>query len=501
VVTRTGGTGAFDVHFATSDGTATTADGDYVAETGTVHFNAGDTSEVVSVQVNGDTKVEPNENFHVTLSGATNGATISRAEGTSIIVNDDAAPAAAGSVAIGDAQIVEGNSGSQLENFVVTRTGGTGAFDVHFATSDGTATTADGDYVAKTGTVHFAAGVNSQIVSVQVNGDTKVEPNENFHVNLSGATNGATISHGQGTGTIVNDDAAPAAAGSVAIGDAQIVEGNSGSQLENFVVTRTGGTGAFDVHFATSDGTATTADGDYVAKTGTVHFAAGVNSQIVSVQVNGDTKVEPNENFHVNLSGATNGATISHAQGTGTIVNDDASPTHTGGSFLDDVARAIAKAVGDGSPTHSGNILTDGLNAFAHAVATGAGDGSSTHTGNLFGDGLAAAAHAIANDLGTAGAHGGSFWDQAAAAIHLFTGSGGVAPHGAVNASGPMLTQQAPAADLHSTGLAGMLSDIANHLADGGHNDGPSAPVTQENHAYPHFELPTLHPEFQLHHS
>jgi hypothetical protein len=230
-----------------------------------------------------------------------------------------------GSVAISDATITEGNNGSQLETFTLTRTGGSAAFDVNFATTDGTATTADGDYVTKSGTVHFADGVNTQSVSVVVNGDTRVEANETYNVNLSGATNGATISHAQGVGTIVNDDAS----GSVSIGDATITEGNNGSQIETFTVTRTGGNAAFDVNFATADGTATTADGDYVQQHGPLHFAAGVNTQTISVVVNGDTKVEVNETYNVNLSGATNGATISHATGVGTIVNDDTAPTPT----------------------------------------------------------------------------------------------------------------------------------------------------------------------------
>ncbi len=40
------------------------------------------------------------------------------------------------------------------------------------------------------------------------------------------------------------------------------------------------------------------------------------------MQVEGDTKVEPNETFFVNLSKPTN-ATIADAQGQGTITNDD----------------------------------------------------------------------------------------------------------------------------------------------------------------------------------
>ena len=43
----------------------------------------------------------------------------------------------------------------------------------------------------------------------------------------------------------------------------------------------------FDVNFATSDGTATVADGDYVAASNTLHFGANQNTQTISVTVNG----------------------------------------------------------------------------------------------------------------------------------------------------------------------------------------------------------------------
>jgi hypothetical protein len=250
----------------------------------------------------------------------------------------------AGSVAISDVSVSEGANGTHVETFTVTRTGGSAAFDVNFATKDGSATTADGDYVAKSGSVHFEAGVNSQTISVVVNGDTKVEANETFNVNLSGVTNGATIADGQGVGTIVNDDTAPApppapVAGSVSINDVSITEGNNGSHIETFTVTRTGGSAAFDVHFATQAGSASAADGDYVGKSGDLHFDAGVNTETISITVNGDAKVEANETFNVNLSAATNGATLADAQGVGTIVNDDTaanSHAHTANDFNGD---------------------------------------------------------------------------------------------------------------------------------------------------------------------
>ena len=90
--------------------------------------------------------------------------------------------------------------------FTVTRSGGTTAFNVTYATADGTATTADGDYAANSNTLQFAANENTKTVSIVINGDTKAEGNETFTVNLSNATNGATIGDGQGLGTISNDD-------------------------------------------------------------------------------------------------------------------------------------------------------------------------------------------------------------------------------------------------------------------------------------------------------
>jgi hypothetical protein len=143
--------------------------------------------------------------------------------------------AQAGSVAISNVTITEGNSGTSTATFTVTRTGGTAAFSVNYATAPGTAT-AGGDYGSASGTLNFASGVNSQTISVSIIGDTTVEPDETFFVNLSAATNGATISRSQATGTIVNDDAA---ASSISIADISIFEGNSLTRAATFTVTRT----------------------------------------------------------------------------------------------------------------------------------------------------------------------------------------------------------------------------------------------------------------------
>ena len=67
----------------------------------------------------------------------------------------------------------------------------------------------DDDYNAAAGFLQFAPGETTKTVSVLVHGDTKVEPDETFFVNLS-EPEGATVETGRATVTIVNDDEPPA---------------------------------------------------------------------------------------------------------------------------------------------------------------------------------------------------------------------------------------------------------------------------------------------------
>jgi hypothetical protein len=75
---------------------------------------------------------------------------------------------------------------------------------VYYVTANGTAK-AGSDYTATIGMLWFARGQTTRVVKVDVNPDTKREPNETFFVNLRWAS-GATILDGQGLGTILNDD-------------------------------------------------------------------------------------------------------------------------------------------------------------------------------------------------------------------------------------------------------------------------------------------------------
>src|SRR5207249_4940576 len=160
----------------------------------------------------------------------------------------------------------------------------------------------------------------SKTSNVKGCGETSVEANETFFVNLSSPT-GGTIADGQGLGTIINDDGQ-----TLSINDVTVTEGNSGTVNAVFTVSRNGGTtGTVTVNYASADGTAT-APADYTATSGSLTFAAGVTTQTITVQVKGDTLDEANETFFVNLSNAS-GATIFDGQGVGTITDDDLPPT------------------------------------------------------------------------------------------------------------------------------------------------------------------------------
>ncbi|OYQ37568.1 hypothetical protein CHU95_01030, partial [Niveispirillum lacus] len=217
-VTRAGDTSsAVTANFAVTGSAVTGADfqGGTLPR-GTVSFAAGETTKTITVNVAGDAAVEQNEAFTVTLSGATNGATITTASATGTIRNDDTATPATLAIAAGangGADKAEGNSGTTPFTFTVTRGGDTSsAVTANFAVTGSAVTGADfqGGTLPR-GTVSFAAGETTKTITVNVAGDAAVEQNEAFTVTLSGATNGATIITASATGTIRNDDGQAAA--------------------------------------------------------------------------------------------------------------------------------------------------------------------------------------------------------------------------------------------------------------------------------------------------
>lgn len=331
------------VDFATADGTATfSPGGDFHTTSGRLVFEPGDTTETITLTVVSDTQVEADETFVVNLTNPVN-ATVADAQGVITIVNDDTAgqpppPPPAGSVptiSIGSAQVPEGNSGTVQTNVTVSLSAASDQYvTVDFATAPGTATFSGADYHQTSGRLAFAPGETSKSILITVVGDTSVEGDESFFVDLSAPTN-ATLSSSRGTVTIVNDDTAPTPpppppSGStpqVSIGDAAVVEGDADETRIAVVLSLSQASNSnVAVSFATADGTALFSDADYWQTNGRVVFAPGQTSQSIIVTIVGDTRVEPNEAFYLDLS-SPSGATLGRSRSTVTITDDDSSTT------------------------------------------------------------------------------------------------------------------------------------------------------------------------------
>src|SRR5262249_30355188 len=147
---------------------------------------------------------------------------------------------------------------------------------VNFTTQDTTAL-AGSDYLATNGLVTFPPGVTNQTIAVAILGDLLNETNETFRVVLSNPVN-ATLADAQAIGTIVNDDPLP----TLQFTNASYVEGNVGTSNVVFNVNLSAPSGrTVSVNYGTVSNSAT-AGIDYVIKSGTLTFAAGVtNTNIV----------------------------------------------------------------------------------------------------------------------------------------------------------------------------------------------------------------------------
>jgi hypothetical protein len=76
------------------------------------------------------------------------------------------------------------------------------------------------------------------------------------------------------------------------------------------------------VSYRTVNGTAT-AGSDYTSATGTITFAPGETTKMITIQVKGDNKRESNETFYLELFNNSSNSLLTRTRGIGTILNDD----------------------------------------------------------------------------------------------------------------------------------------------------------------------------------
>ncbi len=368
-VNRSLGTSAGSVQIQSSNGTAT-AGTDYLAfPLTTVNFPIGTTSQTVNVTINGDTGIELNETFNMTLSNPVGGA-IATGTGIVTITDDDE------NVEIFDDEVNNASTFSQSGNNFGTQGklkvhvggnfGAGGSTGYAFSTEPYASGNQGGFIITSPGKSFYATSV--ALWSAVVSG---TGPNYTFTVTNCTVTITGTKFDGSGTVThtaaitptgnnghfVVNFDGSPLAnvnlsaisfsvpspitylqidnfkygvsessAVQVSINDVNVLEGTGLGvpNLATFTVTRTKNNTAFSVDLASSGGSAT-AGIDFTAyPTTTLNFTnGGALSQTITVPILKDDLIESNETFNMNLSNATNGTLYLKQVGVGTILDDD----------------------------------------------------------------------------------------------------------------------------------------------------------------------------------
>jgi trimeric autotransporter adhesin len=235
----------------------------------------------------------------------------------------------------------------------------------------------------------------------------------------------------------------------ISIGDASIVEGNSGRQNLVFTVTLSEPSNRqVRADWRTRTGTAN--NRDFRADDGTVRFRNGATTATISVAINGDTAVEPDETFTVVLRDPDR-ATVADATATGTIVNDDGVDVVTLSSIAVTPAGPTTMIKGSSVQFTATGSYSDGTTANVSSQVTWASSGPAV--------GINAAGLATANSVGN---------------------SSVTATIGSVTSAGTAITVSA--ATLRSIAVTPATATVAAGLtqqfvATGSYSDGTSAPI------------------------
>ncbi len=277
----------------------------------TVLLPNGKSSVIVPITINQDSDNEGLETIVLQLENPS-GAAKGLLDTTTLKITDEE-PVVQFSLSV---FLVNEPLGSTPGNAVITvrRTGNLNlGTNVSYATSNLSAT--DGqDYTETSGTLNFPSKAASQTFTVPILPDANDEVDETFRVTLSLPAGGSLGTPMQADVKIKDNDTAGKLQFQVAV--ASVAE-EAGSV--DLVVTRTSGTGAATVDYATQGGAGVggATDGtDYATTLGTLTFAPGESSKTITILVTEDAFGEGGEYFTLTLSNPGYGATL----GTATVV-------------------------------------------------------------------------------------------------------------------------------------------------------------------------------------
>lgn len=288
---------------------------DFDPTSGSLIFSPGETIKNVTVNINQDSLSEADETFWLELSNAT-GATIGNpGQALVTILDDDGFP----SISFNSGEIsIDENGGSVPVTVTLSRIS-SNPITVFVGSTPGSAADS-ADYGSIGEFLVFPAGTTVQSFNLTPVDDSIYERDESFTVGLSNFSNvepGTIIS---AEVTIIENDVAP----TISISDGSAKESDLSTTMFFTVTLSEPAAVDISVSFATQDGNAKAANGDYVPSAGRLTIPAGQTSATIDVSINGDTIGEADEYFSVILSAPSDGSIApSASEGIGTIENDD----------------------------------------------------------------------------------------------------------------------------------------------------------------------------------
>ena len=321
-VSRTSGSAnAVAVTYATEDGSATVAGGDYTPTSGQLQWAPAETgNKSFTVTVSDDASYEGSESFAVRLSSPTGSATLGSPFVATINIADDETPPR-GVLALSSSVYSATENGG---NFTVTvnRTGGSfGAAGVQYANQTNGTAVLGTDYNAFSGGLNWQdAEAGPKTFVIPVLDDAVFDGPKSINLAISSAS-GASLGT-PNTSTLNVSDNEVAQPGVISLSPNSYIVSEAAGTATVFIA-RTGGTdNALDVGYSATSGSAT--DGaDFNGTSGLLHWNSGeTGSKSFTVQILEDDVLESTETIALSITSIIGGATSGTTTGTITI-NDN----------------------------------------------------------------------------------------------------------------------------------------------------------------------------------
>ena len=286
------------VSFNYSWGYGSADSGDFTFSSGTLSFNAGETSKTLRVVLTNDTNYEPSESFYVSFSAPVN-AVLTMSQAVVTIAASDASPGVP-NASIRDVVVDEKAGTAQF--VVMLDKPATDTVSVNYATADGNAA-AGLDYGVGSGTLLFTPGQTTQTITIALVDDALAEGDELFAVNLLNPS-GLVIVNGRGLARIGANDATNVSTPVISIEDITVDESAGYADI----VVRLSAPSAQAVSAAYDGGyeTAEYTEVNY-GLSGTLVFAPGETVRTIRIDFDDDNTSEGTEAFYMRLSTPVNG--------------------------------------------------------------------------------------------------------------------------------------------------------------------------------------------------